>query len=130
MHCAGRVLAIYLAHSYAHTHKSLNSLPESLKGSDWALFETVRAHGLLCKLVSTYRREDEDDDLRDCADDTFPPFCATDAEAGELPDWREQLLASKVTWLEDRHAEAHTEPQNAYLAVRWIAATESTHSTG
>ncbi|KAF2171374.1 hypothetical protein M409DRAFT_18490 [Zasmidium cellare ATCC 36951] len=46
----GRVLAIWLNHSYAHTNKHLNFLPSSLKGADMSLYETAHALGLWCKL--------------------------------------------------------------------------------
>lgn len=56
------MLAVYLAHSHAHTPKSINFLPDSLKGSDFALYETARALGLRCALAATHSREEYDDD--------------------------------------------------------------------
>lgn len=47
----GRVLAIWLSLSYAHTNKHTNFLPSSLKGADMSLYENARGLGLKCLLV-------------------------------------------------------------------------------
>ena len=47
----GRILAVWLTHSYAHTSKHLNFLPDSLKGADMSFYETASALGLWCRVV-------------------------------------------------------------------------------
>ncbi|KAK3722919.1 hypothetical protein LTR37_002064 [Vermiconidia calcicola] len=47
----GRVLALWLTHSYAHTNKHVNFLPGSLKGADMSLYNTAQALGLKCLVV-------------------------------------------------------------------------------
>lgn len=116
----GRVLAIYLTHSYAHTHKSLNFLPESLKGADWSLWETVRALGLKCELVAVHSHTDGWDRTRYYVDSSLPAFY----EGPSLPfedeyDGGEAMPMHKITWLNGHCADdEHKEAQTAYLAVR------------
>ncbi|USW58716.1 hypothetical protein Slin15195_G120350 [Septoria linicola] len=47
----GRILAVWLTHSYAHTNKHVNFLPDSLKGADMSLYETASELGLRCDVV-------------------------------------------------------------------------------
>ena len=47
----GGYLGACLNHSYPHTHNRLHRfVPQMLKGSDWALYEAVKAAGLTCVL--------------------------------------------------------------------------------
>lgn len=114
------MLAIYLTHSYAHTHKSLNFLPEGLKGADWSLYETAHALGLKCKLVSIHSREDSNDyyeRTRHYADSAFPEFFFFwDLEEDQDYDWGKEMPTRKITWLNSYRRETE-EPQTAYIAV-------------
>lgn len=111
------MLAIYLSHSYAHTSENHNFLPESLKGSDWSLYETVRAHGLKCKLVSVSSREDDEGRTRFYADSSFPTFEGLDGEIYDDDfDWGVYMPMRKVTWLKPE-SNSNQEPQTAFMAV-------------
>ncbi|KAK5170395.1 uncharacterized protein LTR77_004982 [Saxophila tyrrhenica] len=72
----GRVLAVWLTHSYAHTNKHQNFLPSSLKGADMSVYNTARALGLKCEVVATMSHDfDYDEDgPSQFVDRTFPGF--------------------------------------------------------
>ena len=134
----GRVLAIWLNHSYAHTSKHLNFLPSSLKGADMSLYETACGLGLKCVLVpiisleSYYHR----DETRHVFQGRFYGFNqGQSADGASLGDeyecWGSDMPESKVTWLNDypkrkdeseeekkkRQQKGLKEVQLAYMAV-------------
>lgn len=53
----GRVLAVWLTHSYAHTSSHVNFLPSSLKGADMALYEAASALDLWRQVVPVMKKE-------------------------------------------------------------------------
>lgn len=97
----GRILAIWLTHSYAHTNKHLNFLPSSLKGADMVLWEAASAHGLWCQVVPVMQTYDGGF----LVDDQFSCVYEWQSECGELhPEWKDvdfgkKMPSSKVTWV-------------------------------
>ncbi|KAK4506478.1 hypothetical protein PRZ48_000210 [Zasmidium cellare] len=101
----GRVLAIWLNHSYAHTNTHLNFLPSSLKGADMSLYETARALGLWCKLGPIITTDwGYDDESSHRFDDEFSGFNDCDSFGGNLdPEggagFGYSLPEGMVTWV-------------------------------
>ncbi|GAB7332510.1 hypothetical protein MBLNU13_g04301t2 [Cladosporium sp. NU13] len=58
----GRILAMYLAHFYAHTSAHGNFLPDSLKGADMSLWSNAQELGLRFQRLSRGDLVDEDDE--------------------------------------------------------------------
>jgi hypothetical protein len=129
----GRVLAIWLRHSYAHTHKELNFLPSSLKGSDMVLYETSRALGLQCYLHPVVEYEHYDHEADEGKDtmvlaDSFQPYNSDMGYDDEDENKQEILMRwgdlevdeGRTTWLNAQNWDK-CEPAFAYTAVRFPA---------
>lgn len=114
----GRVLGVWLTHSYAHTSKYNNFLPDALKGADMSLYETAVALGLQCKLVPVIPDGHYGyDGKRDAFEQTFGPF-----ESGEIHEcddsemWGQPLPDSNLTWINPMKKDLK-EVQAAYVVV-------------
>jgi hypothetical protein len=114
----GRLLAVWLTHSYAHTSKRNNFLPESLKGADMSLYETALALGLQCKLVPII--PDGGYAYGGKVDVFSQKFGAL--LSGEIYDngcseeWGQMLPDSNMTWVNPMKKELR-EAQTAYVVV-------------
>lgn len=101
----GRVLAVWLNHSYAHTNKHLNFLPSSLKGADMSLYETARALGLQCLLGPVITADFSWEEMSNHhVASKFYGFNEGDNGSGNLdPEGGEgfgvELQEGKVTWI-------------------------------
>ncbi|SMQ55830.1 unnamed protein product [Zymoseptoria tritici ST99CH_3D7] len=129
---SGRVLAIHLTHAYAHTSSHHSLLPSSLKGADFAIYETAKSLGLNCYVRPIFRDEWEDCD----SDGDFDTSCTIlggrfaelsmgqrEMESGrekmefmrEVLDEGERWKPSKVTWINPEQ-EASIAAQSAIMA--------------
>lgn len=100
----GRVLAIWLTHAYAHTHKDLNFLPDSLKGADMSLYNTAQALGLKCRIVPVMSLPNYGDEqpthIYEPTLRTFNGGASGDFTLDEYgPYWGYEMPESKITWL-------------------------------
>lgn len=130
----GRVLGIWLTHSYAHTNAESNFLPSSLKGADMVFYETALALGLQCYVrpIMSFKDEDEDDEEEGYSlaepvhlmRETFSKYkqdygCASDDDIlrETLEQWSNRVIDnSKVTWLNTLRRELE-EPAMGYATV-------------
>ena len=103
---SGRVLAIWLTHSYAHTNKQTNFLPSSLKGADMALYEVAQALQLKCLLVPIITLEYGgyyDEGPRHLLQSKFCGFNEGrnhgSAQIDEFEYWGSEMPNHVVTWL-------------------------------
>ncbi|KAH9842211.1 P4Hc domain containing protein [Teratosphaeria destructans] len=119
----GRVLGVYLAHSYAHTIPASNFLPSSLKGTDMTLYETARALGLTCyvrpvvKIDYYYAHDDDAPEHLLRSRPGFPAYKNAKWCSGEgygedeamitYEGWKISVDKSKLTWL---NSATFTEP--------------------
>ncbi|KAI5360171.1 putative prolyl 4-hydroxylase alpha subunit, Fe(2+) 2OG dioxygenase domain-containing protein [Septoria linicola] len=99
----GRILAVWLTHSYAHTNKHVNFLPDSLKGADMSLYETASELGLRCDVVPmiTHGGYGEDGPAR-LADVEFRHFNGGMNGSGNLSEyegWGYDVPTGMVTWV-------------------------------
>lgn len=127
------MLAIHLTHAYAHTSSHHSLLPSSLKGADFAIYETAKSLGLNCYVRPIFRDEWEDCD----SDGDFDTSCTIlggrfaelsmgqrEMESGrekmefmrEVLDEGERWKPSKVTWINPEQ-EASIAAQSAIMAV-------------
>lgn len=142
------MLAIFLTHSYAHTNKYLNFLPDSLKGADMSLWSTAQALGLECAvapvMTSPYGSYyGGDDDATHLIEKRFLGFNEGgqgNFDLDECASWGNEMSRGKVTWLND-YASGETkgkpkeksqkivpkyeEVQKAYLSVSDIPAAQT-----
>ncbi|KAK5114956.1 hypothetical protein LTR85_009994 [Meristemomyces frigidus] len=124
----GRVLGIWLTHSYAHTNLQCNFLPSSLKGAEMAVYVTVMALGLHCYIKPVIRADhsncdydDDDEKEPDYAADTFSQWEQSDyAQVHDMTrrdmmgQWTSKVVVdSKVTWLNE-HSSKFAEPAFTY----------------
>lgn len=140
---SGRVLAIWLNHSYAHTNKYLNFLPSSLKGADMSLYETARALGLQIRLgpvVASVEGNYVGEESKNLFSDKFFALNEGDNYSGNLTldseveaGFGRELPEGKITWINPfletyqgygraqnvvgKGAEKYKEAQMAYLTV-------------
>lgn len=126
----GRVLAVRLTHSYAHTNANLNFLPSSLKGADMSLYETGRALNLHMELIPViahyYDEYDNDRDehkagTRLLANRTFCDFNQGQNESENIQKheydagWGAELPSGMITWINEPPVEENVEAQMAYI---------------
>lgn len=116
----GRVLAIWLTHSYAHTSKNDCFLPESLKGADMSLYETARALGLECQVVPVIPDKGYSYGYRTRTDVVSEEFSAI--KTGEVYEgsaeecWGSSMTPDKYVWI-NPPSKALAEAQLAIVAV-------------
>ncbi|OAL43424.1 hypothetical protein IQ07DRAFT_579984 [Pyrenochaeta sp. DS3sAY3a] len=120
----GRILAIWLTHSYPHTSTMVDLLPSALKGADMALYEAFRALNLWCKVVpvmeSSYSRFYDDDRNVYLAGSKFMPFNECKNRSGNLdPEegirFGSEIPSRKTTWLNSQAQGGDQQAQMAYM---------------
>lgn len=127
---SGRILAVLLNRSYAHTHEHLNFLPTSLKGADMSFYETALALDLRCKLAPVIKAEFAyEDESQYRILNKFTELLDFDFDPEEYDeDVGDSMQEGKVTWVNppikktkgsktNNEMEKFEEIQMAYLAV-------------
>lgn len=118
----GHVLAVWLTHSYAHTSKNDCFLPDSLKGADMSLYETVRALNLRCDVVPVIKNGDYDyyDSKKrvDTMEPAFEPLRSGEIHECSDPgeEFGRRMPRDKYSWV-NKPQQGLEEAQTAFVYV-------------